>query len=91
MLLIVAVAGAAAALVVLHARLKETRPDMASLASRRLQQLAAVVLVLAKAAEGLVDALQATVRPQMATPTPSSSWRPQQRTLLDSWEDLDDE
>ena len=84
MLLILAVAGAAAALVVLHSRLRDSRPELATSASARVQQLAAVVLVLAKAAEGLVDALQAATRPRAATP--SGSWRPQPRTLMDSWD-----
>ena len=89
MLLILAVAGAAAALVVLHSRLRDSRPELATSASARVQQLAAVVLVLAKAAEGLVDALQASGWPRMAAPPPS--WRPQPRTLLDGWGDLDDQ
>ncbi len=76
MLLIVFVAGAAALLVLVHARLRQTWPDVATLASRRVQRLAAVVLVLAKAADGLVEALQAT-RPQgrhrhrLALPSPA--------------------
>lgn len=84
MLLLVLLARAAAVLVLVHVRLRETRPDVAALASRRVQQLAAVVLVPAKAADGLVGALQVAARPSTAT-SGSPVWRPQQpQTLMES-------
>ncbi len=58
---------------ILYNKLRSENPDAAALTSRRVQQLAAVVLVLSKAVEGVVEALQVGVRPQMAT----SSWSPQ--------------
>ncbi len=96
MLLVFGIAGAAAALVILYNKLRSENPDAAALTSRRVQQLAAVVLVLSKAVEGVVEALQAGVRPQMATSSwgpqpPPSSWSPQPRPLVDVWEDFDDD
>lgn len=94
MMLIFGIAGAAAVSVVLYNRWAQASPELASLASRRVQQLASVVLVLAKAVEAVVEALQGATRPQVASSAPSSSsaspsWRPQ--PLVDSWRDFDDE
>lgn len=51
---------------------------------RAVRELAAIVLVCARAVEGIVDALQASARPRVATATPS--WSPQPSPLVDSWE-----
>lgn len=98
MMLIFGIAGAAAVSVVLYNHWSQTSPELASLASRRVQQLASVVLVLAKAVEAVVEALQGSMRPQMAASYPASasasssaspSWHAQ--PLVDSWRDFDDE
>lgn len=57
MLLIIGMAGAAALAVVLYNHLREEQPELATQSTRKAQQLAAVVLVLSKAVEGVIDAL----------------------------------
>ena len=98
MTLILGIAGAAAALVILYNRLTTESPEVAAQASRRVHQLAAVVLVLAKAVEGLLEALQSSARPAVDTSTsswsprtPASGWSSQPRPLVDVWEDYDDD
>jgi hypothetical protein len=64
-LLMMAIAATAAASVYLYAKWREEEPDLAAQSTKRVQQLAAVVLVLTRAVEGVVDAL-GYVRPQPA-------------------------
>lgn len=73
MLLILFIAGGAAAAVILYNSIRESRPDAASQAARRTQQLAAVTLCLARAVEGIVEALAAGIRPAVAASGPQ--WR----------------
>ncbi len=56
---------------------------------RAVRELAAIVLVCAKAVEGVIDALQHTTDPQMAAPV--GTWRPAGRPLVESREDFDDD
>ncbi len=89
MVLIIGIAGAAALAVLLYNHLREQRPELATLSTRRAQQLAAVVLVLSKAVEGVIDALALGLRP--AVPSPSStSWRGQRLVDVD-WDDQEDD
>jgi hypothetical protein len=55
-------------------------------ASITAQQLAAVVLVLSKAVEGIIDALALGLRPAVSTSS-SSSWRGQRLVDVDWDED----
>lgn len=83
MYLIVGIAAAAAASVLLYNHYKEARPDLATLSTRRAQQLAAVVLVFSRAVEGVIEALSYSVRPEPIG-------RPQGRPLMDAmdaWEE----
>jgi len=75
MVLIIGIAGAAALAVLLYNHLRE-------------QQLAAVVLVLSKAVEGVIDALALGLRPAVASS--STSWRGQRLVDVD-WDDQDDD
>jgi len=63
MVLIIGIAGAAALAVLLYNHLREQQPELATLSTRRAQQLAAVVLVLSKAVDGVIDALALGLRP----------------------------
>ncbi len=87
MVLIVGIAGAAALAVLLYNHLREQQPELATLSTRRAQQLAAVVLVLSKAVDGVIDALTLGLRP--AVPS-STSWRGQRLVDVD-WDDQDDD
>ncbi len=87
MVLIVGIAGAAALAVLLYNHLREQQPELATLSTRRAQQLAAVVLVLSKAVDGVIDALTLGLRP--AVPS-SSSWRGQRLVDVD-WDDQEDD
>ncbi len=89
MILICSIASAAALIVVAYQRLRTRSPETASAVLRAVRELAAIVLICAKAVEGVIDALQPGARPQMATPT--SSWRPVSRPLTEAWEDFDDD
>ena len=89
MVLIVGIAGAAALAVLLYNHLREQRPELATLSTRRAQQLAAVVLVLSKAVEGVIDALTLGLRPAVSSSN-SSSWRGQRLVDVD-WDDQDDD
>ncbi len=87
MVLIVGIAGAAALAVLLYNHLREQQPELATLSTRRAQQLAAVVLVLSKAVDGVIDALDLGLRP--AVPS-SSSWRGQRLVDVD-WDDQEED
>ena len=58
MLLIISLAGAAALTVIAYSRLRARSPEAADAAVAAAKQLAAVVLVCARAVEHIVDALQ---------------------------------
>jgi len=89
MVLIIGIAGAAALAVLLYNHLREQQPELATLSTRRAQQLAAVVLVLSKAVDGVIDALALGLRP--AVPSSSStSWRSQRLVDVD-WDDQNDQ
>jgi len=89
MVLIIGIAGAAALAVLLYNHLREQQPELVTLSTRRAQQLAAVVLVLSKAVEGVIDALALGLRP--AVPSSSgTSWRGQRLVDVD-WDDQDDD
>ena len=85
MYLIVGIAAAAAASVLLYNHYKEARPDLATLSTRRAQQLAAVVLVFSRAVEGVIEALSYGVRPEPVMASSRSS-----RPLIDAWNDEED-
>ncbi len=67
MYLIIGIAAAAAASVLLFNHYKEARPDLATLSTRRAQQLAAVVLVFSRTVEGVIEAWS-------YGPDPNRSW-----------------
>ena len=89
MVLIIGIAGAAGLAVLLYNHLREQQPELATLSTRRAQQLAAVVLVLSKAVEGVFDALTLGVRRAVSSLN-SSSWRSQRLVDVD-WDDQDDD
>jgi len=89
MVLIVGIAGAAALAVLLYNHLREQQPELATLSTRRAQQLAAVVLVLSKAVDGVIDALTLGLRPAVSSSN-SSSWRSQRLVDVD-WDDQEDD
>ncbi len=70
MVLIIGIAGAAALAVLLYNHLREQQPELATLSTRRAQQLAAVGLVLSKAVEGVIDALTLGCDQQSPRPAP---------------------
>ncbi len=88
LVLIIGIAGAAALAVLLYNHLREQQPELATLSTRRAQQLAAVVLVLSKAVEGVIDALALGLRPAVASS--STSWRGQRLVDVD-WDEEDDD
>jgi hypothetical protein len=71
MLIVMAVAGAAALVVVAYAQLRNRSPEAATEALRVVRDLAAVVLVCVKAVEGIADVLGGHRRIQAA---PSGAW-----------------
>jgi len=79
----------AALAVLLYNHLREQQPELATLSTRRAQQLAAVVLVLSKAVEGVIDALTLGLRPAVSSSS-STSWRGQRLVDVD-WDDQDDD
>ncbi len=84
MLVIIGIAAAAAASVLLYNHY-QSRPDLGTGSTRRAQQLAAVVLVFAKAVEGIVEALSYGMRAE-----PAMAGRPRQGRLVDmDWEDYE--
>jgi hypothetical protein len=82
--LMVGIAAAAAASVLIYNHFKDTRPDIASLSTKRAQQLAAVVLVMSRAVEGVIEALSYGLRPEPLS-VPSHASNP--RRLMDAWDD----
>ena len=72
MLIVTCVAGAAALVVVAYQRLQCRSPEIASAGRPGVHELAAIVLVLVKAVEGVIDVLGGG-RPIQAEPT-RSSW-----------------
>src|SRR3954452_17619582 len=75
LMLIFCIAGAAAMSVVAYSRLRARSPEAASAAVGAVKQLAAVVLVCARAVEGVVEALQSPVRRRPAYVTPGRPWQ----------------
>jgi hypothetical protein len=71
MLIVICIAGAAALAVVAYGRLQSRSPEASSAGLRAVRELAAAVLVLVKAVEGVVDVL-AHKRVQAAPAT--SGW-----------------
>ena len=57
MLVVICIAGAAAAAVVAYAHLQRRSPEASTASLRAVRELAAVVLVLVKAVEAVVDVL----------------------------------
>ena len=57
MLIVISLAGAAALAVVAYGRLQSRSPEASTAGLRAVRELAAVVLVLVKAVEGVVDVL----------------------------------
>jgi len=90
MVLIIGIAGAAALAVLLYNHLREQQPELATLSTRRAQQLAAVVLVLSKAVDGVIDALTLGLRPAVPSSSSTTSWRGQRLVDVD-WDDQDDD
>jgi hypothetical protein len=74
MLIVICVAGAAAAAVVAYAQIQRRSPEASTASLRAVRELAAVVLVLVKAVEGVVDVL-AHQRVQTAPATTGWSYR----------------
>jgi hypothetical protein len=72
MLIVICVAAAAAAAVVAYAQVQRRSPEASTASLRAVRELAAVVLVLVKAVEGVVDVL-AHQRVQAAPAT--TGWR----------------
>lgn len=66
MLLILRVAGVAALAVIAYSRLRARSPAAADAATKAVRELAAVVLILARAAESIADTLQPRSRPLSA-------------------------
>lgn len=83
MYLILGMAAVAAASVLIYNTYKDSRPDMATQAARRTQQLAAVTLCLARAVEGVVEALALGLRPAVSA---EPSYRGA-RLIEQDWED----
>ncbi len=84
MLLLLSIAGAAALAVFAYTRLRSRSPEAASAASRAVRELAAVVLILFKAVEGVVDTLTPNSRPATAGGDRYGGYG---RPLVDAWED----
>ena len=72
MLIVICIAGAATLAVVAYQQLQERSPESASVGLKAVRELAAIVLVLVKAVEGVVDVL-AGHRKLQAQPV-NSSW-----------------
>ncbi len=66
-----------------YTRRRTRSPEAASAATRAVQELASVVLILTKAVEGVVDTLTPTP-PRMAS---SSGYSGYSKPLVDAWED----
>ena len=72
MLIRLCITGAAALAVVAYQQLKSRSPEAATAGLRAVRELAAVVLILVKAVEGVVDVLAGRQRLQAASA--GSSW-----------------
>lgn len=83
MLLLLSIAGAAALAVFAYTRLRARSPEAASAATRAVRELAAVVLILTKAVEGVVDALTPN-QPRMAG---AGFYGGYSRPLVDAWDE----
>ena len=66
MLIVVCIAGAAALAVIAYGRLQGRSPEVATAGLRAVRELAAIVVVLVKAVEGVVDVLSGHRRVQAA-------------------------
>lgn len=73
MLIVLCIAGAAALAVVAYQQLEDRSPESASAGLKAVRELAAIVIVLVKAVEGVVDVLGGH-RKLQAEPA-GSSWR----------------
>jgi hypothetical protein len=85
MLLLLSIAGAAALAVVAYTRLRSRSPEAASAATRAVRELAAVVLILTKAVEGVVETLTPH-QPRMAS---GGHYGGYGRPLVDAWDEED--
>ena len=81
MLLLFSIAGAAALVVVAYNHLRARSLEAASAATRAVQELASVVLILTKAVEAVVDTVAPSSRPRMAGGYGYS------RPLVDTWDE----
>jgi hypothetical protein len=72
MLIVICIAVAAAAAVVAYAQIQRRSPEASTASLRAVRELAAVVLVLVKAVEGVVDVLG---HQKVQTAPAASSWR----------------
>ena len=81
MLIVTSIAGAAALAVVTYGQLRGRSPEAATAGLRTVRELAAIVLVLVKAAEGIVDVLSGHRRVQAAPA--GSGWGYQNRYEFD--------
>ena len=83
LLLLFSVAGAAALAVFAYTQLRARSPEAATTATRAVRELAAVVLILAKAVGGVVDALT-PAQPRSASVGPYRSYT---RPYVDAWDE----
>ncbi len=83
MLLLLSIAGAAALAVFAYTRLRSRSPEAASAATRAVRELAAVVLILTKAVEGVVD----TLTPNQPRTAGSGLYGGYGRPLVDAWDE----
>jgi hypothetical protein len=82
MLLLFSIAGAAALVVVAYTHLRARSPEAAAAATRAVQELASVVLILTKAVEAVVDTVAPSPQPRMA-----GGYGGYRRPLVDTWDD----
>jgi hypothetical protein len=75
MLIVVCIAGAAALAVVAYEHLQDRSPESASLGLKAVRELAAIVVVLVKAVEGVVDVLAGHPKLQADPAGPSWAYR----------------
>ena len=83
MLLLFSIAGAAALAVLAYTRLRSRSPEAASAATRAVRELAAVVLILTKAVEGVVD----TLTPSQPRVAGGDLYGGYGRPLVDTWDE----
>lgn len=75
MLIVVCIAGAAALAVVAYQQLQDRSPEQASLGLKAVRELAAIVVVMVKAVEGVVDVLAGQRKLQAEPASPSWAYR----------------